>query len=351
MKRGILLIVLAGLLTMAGFAQTRKTTVKSKTTAKTSTTPAKGKLTAAQQKKLAAANKAKGKADTSKNKTTISVTQVPLGGDTTKKVAAVPLNFTPPPDGYYVKTAIRTARPTPYASLREADVIFGMRVWREIDLRERMNQYLASPKARLIDVLMDAIANGELTAYDAAANAAKGDPNGDEFKTPLTADAAKAKLADSTAIHNIDKNTGEDLGIRRVAGEFNPDSIVRFRIKEDWIFDKQRSVYEPRIVGIAPMFRPKAAGVSFDYQPAFWINFIEARKVLATKEIVMRHNDAAGLSFDEAFLKRIFTSYIVKVSNEKDERIKDYMQGIDQLYESERIKKELMDWELNLWQY
>ena len=47
----------------------------------------------------------------------------------------------------------------------------------------------------------------------------------------------------------------------------------------------------------------------------------------------------------------MFVSYIVKESNAKDERIKDYADGVDRLYESERIKKTLMDWELNLWSY
>ncbi|OCX51261.1 gliding motility protein GldN [Mucilaginibacter sp. PPCGB 2223] len=270
--------------------------------------------------------------------------------DTTKKVVATPTNFERPLDGYYVKNAIRTAKPTPYAALREADVVFSKRIWREIDLRERMNQYMVSPKGRLIDVLMDAINAGELTAYDASPNPAKGDPNGDEFYTPLTASQAKSKLTDSTVVHKFDKD-GNDIGTKRVANDFNPDSILRFRIKEDWLFDKQRSVLEPRIIGIAPLVRPKAAGVYLDYQPAFWIYFPEARKVLATKEIIMRHNDAASISYDQAFLKRIFSSYIVKQSNEKDERIKDYMQGIDQLHEAERIKKTIMDWELNLWQY
>ena len=57
------------------------------------------------------------------------------------------------------------------------------------------------------------------------------------------------------------------------------------------------------------------------------------------------------LEFDDVFLKRLFHAYVVKVSNDKDERIKDYAQGIDRLYESERIKKSLMDWELTLWEY
>ena len=60
-----------------------------------------------------------------------------------------------------------SAKVTPYPNLRESDVAYAKRVWREIDIREKMNQYLASPKRRLIDVIMDAIAAGELTAYDA----------------------------------------------------------------------------------------------------------------------------------------------------------------------------------------
>src|SRR5206468_274649 len=106
---------------------------------------------------------------------------------------------------------------------------------------------------------------------------------------------------------------------------------------------RQRSIFEPRIVGIAPMIKIKATGVDLDYQPAFWIYFPDARPLLATKEAVSRNSDATGLSFDDVFMKRIFTSYIVKVSNDKDELIKVYAQGMDKLYESEKIKKQMMD--------
>ncbi len=257
-------------------------------------------------------------------------------------------SFERPVDGYFVKKNILTAQVTPYATLREADVVMSKRIWSEFDLRETKNKYMGSPKARLIDVLMDAIANEELTAYDP--NPTKDDPNGDAFATPLTAAGARAKMVDSSVVDIIDSK-GEKTGSKVVAGEFNPDSIVRFRIKEDWIFDKQRSVWEPRIIGIAPMVRPKAADIQTEFQPAFWIYFPAARQVLATKEVFMGKNDNTGLSYDDVFLKRLFTSYIVKESNAEDVRIKDYAEGIDRLYESERVKKEMMDWELNLWQY
>ncbi|MDB5154461.1 MAG: gldN, partial [Mucilaginibacter sp.] len=68
--------------------------------------------------------------------------------DTTKKqqVAAKPSKpFDRPLDGYYKKTNILSAKVTPYPNLRESDVAYAKRVWREIDTREKMNQYLASP--------------------------------------------------------------------------------------------------------------------------------------------------------------------------------------------------------------
>ena len=322
MKKQFLLVVLC-LACLSSFAQTRK--------------------------KPAAKKKAANKTVAAKRQQSTALL------DTTPKVAIAPVVAEPPKpfdrpmDGYYRKDNIARARVTPYANLRESDVIFSKRVWREIDVREKMNQYLSSPKARFIDILMDAIKAGELTAYSAVPS--KDDPNGDSFAVPLTPERAMATMADSAMVDKFDKATGDKIGSSMQAGEFNADSILRFRIKEDWVFDKQRSVFEPRIIGIAPMIKEKVAGLNFDFQPAFWIYFPAARHILVTKEAFNRSNDATSLSFDDMFMKRIFTSVIVKVSNDRDERIKDYAQGIDKLYEAERIKKDLQDWELNLWQY
>lgn len=329
MKKRILLLVLC-LACVTSFAQTKgKKPVTKKPAAKQGVVANPSTVTGA------AANKQSSTVDTSKK-----ITDAPITADAAKP-------FDRPLDGYYKKSNIEHNKVTPYANLRESDVAFRKRVWQEIDLREKVNAYLGSPKARLIDVLMDAVAAGELTAYDPTQ--AKDD--GDGFSVRLSAAKAKSTMADSVVVNTINAN-GEKTGSKVVAGEFQPDSVVKFRIKEDWIFDKQRSVWEPRIIWIAPMVKPNiAGGVNVAYQPAFWIYFPAARQVLATKEAYNRNNDATDLSFDDVFLKRLFHSYIVKVSNDKDERIQDYAVGIDRLYESERIKKGLMDWELNLWQY
>ena len=324
MKRGALLLLIL-ILACTTYGQTKK---------KRSTT----KKIAPAAKSALAANPA--------NSVVKNVSEKPLA-DTNKKVVILDR----PIDGYYKKTNTVNAQPIAYATVRQADVIFAKRIWREIDVREKMNQYMASPKARLIDALVDAIKNDELRAFDPTQT--KDDVGGDEFSTPLTSAQAMRRLSDSVMIDSYDKTTGDKIGSTKVAGEFNPDSVVRFRIKEDWIFDKQRSVFEPRIIGIAPLMRIVLGGGKSisDYQPVFWIYFPEARPILATKAIAMRNNDATNLSYDQVFLKRMFSSYIVKESNDKDERIKDYAQGKDRLYESERIKKSLLDWELNLWQY
>ncbi|MGZ6416654.1 MAG: gliding motility protein GldN, partial [Bacteroidia bacterium] len=55
------------------------------------------------------------------------------------------------PDGVYTKENTRTRRAIPYPTLREADVMWSKRVWRVIDLREKMNFPLYYPDARILD--------------------------------------------------------------------------------------------------------------------------------------------------------------------------------------------------------
>src|SRR5690606_35154758 len=265
----------------------------------------------------------------------------------------------------------------------------------EIDLREKLNKAFASPKSRLIDILINAVMNGELTAYDPTPS--ENDPNGDSFKNVLPTDQVMARFGgDSVLVEEYNENN-EVISSRYESRTFSGENIVKFRIKEDWIFDKQRSVFEPRIIGIAPLITPQIPGMestagmntsgdagydpfdpfavqpeqqevtnsdvalpvqdnSFtpqvDPTPAFWIYFPEARHILVNKEVVNRNNDATGLSYDDVFIKRMFASYIVKESNPEDLRIKDYIANdVERLYESERIKKTLMDWEQDLWSY
>ncbi|MBL0102643.1 MAG: gliding motility protein GldN [Bacteroidetes bacterium] len=140
-----------------------------------------------------------------------------------------------------------------------------------------------------------------------------------------------------------------------MAKNFDPDKVIGFRVKEDWFFDKQRSVIEVRIIGIAPlvlMTDEKGDVREGNFRiPLFWIYYPEARKLFANSEVFNRTNDAERRTFDDIFQKRLFGSYIVKEANVYDRRIEDYKQGINALLESERIKEEITNFEHDMWEF
>jgi gliding motility associated protien GldN len=264
---------------------------------------------------------------------------------------AVSISFAqtePPLDGVYQKINVKTASVTPYAPLREADAMWSKRVWRVIDLKEKQNLVMTYPRAKLIDVIMDAVLAGELTAYNPNPSGPK--DFGDEFKVPMTPEevAQIGAGVDTTDVEQLDGTFQSVITVR----ELNRDDVVAYRIKEDWVFDKQRSIYEPRIIGIAPIFIYRnSSGEEVGKGPLFWIYFPEARKVFSNAEVFNRQNDAARLSYDDLFTQRMFSSYITKWSNEKDFRIEDYATGMDGLIEANRIKQALFEFEHDLWEY
>lgn len=247
----------------------------------------------------------------------------------------------PPKDGFYARKDIDSTEMVPLADVREEDVFYAKRIWREIDLRDTVNSALKSPKSRLIDVLIAAIKKDELTAYSPIDSALNED---DAFLNPMSADSASKSALGTAEVSNNKTGT-----VTTVVNDFNPELFLKFRIKEDWIFDTKRSVFEPRIVGIAPL---KYNEVSKQWQPVFWVYYPEAREILTKKRLINTNNDASSLSFDDFFIRRLFSSYIVKESNPGDNKIRDIITNPrERLYESERIKKSVLDYEQGLWEY
>lgn len=258
-------------------------------------------------------------------------------------------------DGAYATKDFLNNKVTPYPFLREADVMYRKRIWREIDVREKMNKFLTYPRGSLIDILVDKIKAGELTAYSPIPVNSK--DNGDEFKSPYKSlnDFNKALGGGKETVQVADINNPGVMHDKTVEKNFDGGSVVAYRIKEDWIFDKQRSVFEPRILGIAPVVAQlNTAGDTIGTRAIFWVYYPEARNVLSHAQVYNRQSDGTNLSYDDVFIKRMFSSYIIKESNPDDISIKNYANiknPLDALFESERAKKDLMNYESDLWEY
>jgi len=252
-------------------------------------------------------------------------------------------------DGVYVKEHTPERKVVPYTHLREADVMWSKRIWRVMDLREKINHNFYFPvqeinnRRSLIQVVMDGILDdGTITAYNSL---------DDEFKQPMTKAEIQAMISkvDTLTVENIDTGIPETKIVPR---EFDPASVKKFRIKEDWFFDKQKSVLEVRIIGICPVQEVYNDDGSFKGDnPMFWIYFPEARYTFANAEVFNTHNDAERRTYEDIFWKRMFGSYVYKEQNVFDRKISEYSAGMDALLESERIKEDIMFLEHDLWEF
>jgi gliding motility associated protien GldN len=255
-----------------------------------------------------------------------------------------------PRDDVFDKIHITEKKPIPYYPVREADVAYKKRIWRTIDLRQKINQvvyYPETPKKgwkNFMTVLMDAIREGTVTAYD---------QTDDQFLVPLTYQEIEKKLTSVDTVDMIDPNNPDRI-LRRdvVKEEFDSRVVQRLLIKEDWFFDKQRSQMDVRILGICPIMNVYDDDGNFiAFEKMFWIYFPEARPVFAQAVVFNRNNGAERRTYDEIFWKRTFGSYITKEENVYDRQIADYASGMDALLEAERIKNELFEFEHSLWEF
>jgi gliding motility associated protien GldN len=251
------------------------------------------------------------------------------------------------PDGVYDRIP-HESRILPWQPIREADVMWKKRVWREIDTRQKQNLAFRYPGDELsgggmfIEILMNAIKTGKVQAF-----------NEDNFTSTMTKDQLLEKLEGRMdTIPSVDPITQETTYVYRRKGVIL-DQITKFRIKEDWIFDRNLGRMVVRILGIAPLKDEYTDENVFKFTiPLFWIYYPNIRETLAQYEVYNPENDVARINWDTYFENRYFSSYIIKVSNPYGASFNNLgYTPMEQLYEAEKTNEMIFNKEHDMWVY
>lgn len=196
-------------------------------------------------------------------------------------------------------------RAIPYAFLREGDVVWQKRSWREIDLRSQQNQeapYHISDSCfhqALSDVLIKGILSNELIAF-----------KDQQFRIPYAMTEIRHRLMKAAPMNKgMEAVDTPAIDISSIYAH-----LSKYIIKEDWFFDRQRSVTDVRIVGIALL----ACNERQEEYELFWVYFPACRPYFAAFDVHCGCKGDEVLSLDDVFWKRQFTSHPVCSQSPED---------------------------------
>ena len=256
-----------------------------------------------------------------------------------------------------------------YEYVDDKNILWSKVVYEFIDLNERLNFPLLFPvndtkyddtRKSLWRVIRENIENGKISeVYDS---------NNDNFT-----EASRIIGKDSTDLEaNIYKNynISDIYKSKYVPESFVPREVASsadifgYVIKGIWYFDKIHAELRYRLLAIQPYGKDLKTSVDGEETETgyFWIWYPSIREILDKHLVFNDKNNNNRISFDELLINRRFSSYIYKYDNVYGDReIRDYIRQRDNesyaqwqtriIMESERIKKEILDFEIDMWGY
>jgi len=248
------------------------------------------------------------------------------------------------------KQLIKERRPLEYERIREDDAVYSQRLWMEIDTREKMNQsfgYSADQdngNQRFISILYSAVQSDSVIAFSA---------DDDRFTTPLTKKQVRDIMFGGNDTTEVTDLKGNVVSLEVRPKQINPDSIYRFRLKEDIVFDKKNSRMFKRILGIAPVMN-KIGSTGINYGPftMFWVYYPDLRPTLSKYEVYNPKNHNTRMTWEDLFEYHMFSYYILKstLNNAKDRTFEQYINDpLFRLLEGEKVKEKIFNYESDLW--
>lgn len=255
------------------------------------------------------------------------------------------------------------------------DIVWSRIVYRVIDVRDRQNNQLYFPVLptekykSLLRLIFDETVAGNLIAYDKK-NTEDIVPN---FKKPLSVEELSKMITVTTV--DQDKNTidepvfsKDNIGNYTVSDrqyEKYAKLHTKFVVQEIVFFNKHYSRMFSKIIGIAPIYfyckynminPPTKEGdkiwLSLCQSIPCWYYFDNLRPMMLKQDMIPNGNEVQRMSYDEFFQQNLFSSYILGDSNMHDRMLlQSYVDNDYIVKEQKRIETELLDAELDLWEY
>lgn len=255
-------------------------------------------------------------------------------------------------------------------NIHESDIMYQKYIWRAMDLREKQNQPIFSKSKEITRVIIDAVKAGLVTPYKNDSLAESKVVTKEAFLEAITIPSTEAEVSeeDQAFMANDDWGSGGDDGFGGGAAAekpkssgaeyFFPKDLYQMQIKENLVFDKQRSVMYHDIIAIT-MFVPadhpdNIKGIEL---PIASFSYKELKEKVFTNNPnaiwYNPYNDAEHKSLSDAFELRLFSSYIIKVSNPNDDYLVDIYGGDPKtgIMASQWKEFELLEFEHNLWEF
>jgi gliding motility associated protien GldN len=234
-----------------------------------------------------------------------------------------------PLDGIYA-TKISERVPLAYPHLEERDVLWEKRIWREIDVKELRNHHFAAAKRYFIDILFEGLQNKKIRAF-----------GNEEFSNEISYEDISKVLNTADTIEVEDPQTGIKSYVP-VKNNFDPSNVTKYRIKEVVYFDSKLGRMNIRILGIAPIVNLNDnQGNPVATTALCWFYYNDLRPVLVREPMLGDNTDIRGLSWDDVFQARVFSSHIIKQSNVRDLRLQDVHSGMAIIQKGDDIRDEI----------
>lgn len=260
---------------------------------------------------------------------------------------------------------------------------YKVRVWRNIDLREKMNKGFFAKNGEISKLIVDAVNSGELTdiytndslstklskedflgrlVQEQAQTFPAWDPAADYYSEDIVSYNGRnfRAVADSRGVTPSEDAVDNWAATTQGSGlPYAVSDMTTLHLVEDVIFDRRRSRLYYDIQGIEIIIPGAKTATNIDLSLG-WFKYKDLEKLFRNnipKAVWFnRQNTAQNKNFADAILLRLFQGSIYKIQNPDDETIDDTYRGngrpyYEGVWAREWTEMMLMEKEHNLWEF